>query len=259
MRNDTIGKTILVAVLLCIVCSVLVSTAAVRLKALQTENKETFTRTNILKAAGLFEAGKSIDELFSNIETKYVDLETGEFSNDVEPGTFDPKKAAKDPRFSQSIPKALDLAGIKVRSRIAEVYLVKNNGNLQTIILPVHGKGLWSTMYAFLALDADGNTVKGYSFYDHGETPGLGGEIENPSWLETWQGKKIYDSQWNVAIDVLKGKVDTGKPEAIHQVDGLSGATLTTVGVKNLMNYWLGDTGFKKFLANIRKEGAVNG
>ena len=259
MGNDSVGKTILVAVLLCIVCSVLVSTAAVRLKSLQTENKETFTRTNILKAAGLFEEDKSIDELFSNIEVRYVDLETGEFSNDVEPGTFDQKKAVKDPRFSQSIPEDLDLANIKVRSRIAEVYLVKENGTLETIILPVHGKGLWSTMYAFLALDADGNTVKGYSYYDHGETPGLGGEIENPAWLETWQGKKIYDDQWNLAIDVLKGKVDKGKPEAIHQVDGLSGATLTTIGVKNLMNYWLGDSGFKKFLANIRNEGVVNG
>ncbi len=259
MRNDTIGKTILVAVLLCVVCSVLVSTAAVRLKSLQTENKEAFTRTNILKAAGLLEEGKSIDELFSNIEVKYVDLETGEFYNDLEPGTFDPRKAVKDPSFSQTIPKDQDLANIKVRSKIAEIYLVKDNGKLQTIILPVHGKGLWSTMYAFLALDANGNTVTGFSFYDHAETPGLGGEIENPDWLESWQGKKIYDDEWNLAIDVLKGNVDASKPEAKHQVDGLAGATLTTVGVRNLMKYWLGDSGFKNFLANIRKEGAVNG
>jgi Na+-transporting NADH:ubiquinone oxidoreductase subunit C len=259
MGNDTVGKTILVAVLLCIICSVLVSTAAVKLKPLQTENKEGFTRTNILKAAGLMEPGKSIDELFKNIEVRYVDLNTGEYSDVINAATFDQKKAVKDPKYRQLIPEDLDLASIKARSKISEVYLVKHNGALETIILPVYGKGLWSTMYAFLAVAADGNTIKGYSFYDHGETPGLGGEIENPSWLAKWQGKKIYDNDLNLAINVLKGKVDTSKPEAIHQVDGLSGATLTTVGVRNLMKYWLGDSGFKKFLANMQKQGAVNG
>ncbi len=259
MGNDSVGKTMAVAALLCIVCSVLVSTAAVKLKPLQQANKEGFTKSNILKAAGLLEPGKDIDTLFKNIEVKYVDLDAGTFSNEVDASSFELKKALKDPRFRQVIPEEKDLAHIKTRSRIAEVYLVKKGSKLETIVLPVYGKGLWSTMYAFLALDADGNTVKGYSFYDQGETPGLGGEVENPNWLAQWHGKKLYDSNWDLAINVLKGKVNTKKPEAIHQVDGLSGATLTTNGVRNLMHYWLGDSGFKKFLANMKKEGVVNG
>jgi Na+-transporting NADH:ubiquinone oxidoreductase subunit C len=259
MANDTVGKTIAVAALLCIVCSVLVSTATVKLKPLQESNKAQFTRTNILKAAGILEAGTNIDALFKNIEAKYVNLETGEFDNEFNPATYDQKLALKNPQLSQAITKENDLANIKRRVKIAEVYLVKKDGELDAIVLPVYGKGLWSTMYAFLALERDGNTIRGYSFYDHGETPGLGGEVDNPLWQAKWKGKKLYDSDLNLAITVLKGKVNGQRPEAIHQVDGLSGATLTTNGVKNLMRYWLGDNGFEKFLSKIRMQGVENG
>lgn len=259
MANETTGKTIAVAVLLCIVCSVLVSTAAVRLKPLQEQNKALYKKSNILKAAGLSEAGKSIDQLFEKIEIKYVNLNTGEFVDSANVSNYDEKKAIKDPNQSVKIDPEKDLAKIKRRAKIVEIYLVKDEAKLQTIILPVYGKGLWSTMYAFLALEEDGNTVKGYSFYDQGETPGLGGEVENPRWQNQWVGKKLYDENWNLVINVLKGKVDKQNPDAIHQVDGLSGATLTTIGVRNLMLFWLGENGFAKFLSNIRKQGVENG
>jgi len=151
------------------------------------------------------------------------------------------------------------VAKIKRRALKAPVFLVREGGKLQTIILPIHGKGLWSTMYAFLALEGDANTVKGYTFYDHGETPGLGGEVDNTLWKQQWVGKKIFDKDWNLAVEILKGKVNRQKPEAIHQADGLSGATLTTVGVNNLMHYWLSENGFGKFLARIRNQGGGNG
>lgn len=258
-NNDTIPKTLTVAVLLCIVCSVLVSTAAVKLKPLQERNKALSTKKNIVQAAGLKEEGKSVDELFQKIDARIVNLETGEFEEEISPAQYNQRQAAKDPARSVRIPKSEDLAKIGRRAKKAPVYLVREDGELKTIILPIHGKGLWSTMYAFLALEGDANTVKGYTFYDHGETPGLGGEIDNPLWKQQWIGKKIYDENGNLAVEILKGKVNPNDPDAIHQVDGLSGATLTTVGVHNLMQYWLSDNGFGTFLDRIRQQGEGNG
>ena len=259
MGNETIGKTITVAVLLCIVCSVLVSTAAVKLRPRQEANKALFTKTNILKAGGLLEEGKSIDELFKHIEIRYVDLATGDYNDTIDSKTYDAREAVNKPALSKAIPASQDLAHIKRMVKTAEIYLVKEDGELKTIIIPVYGKGLWSTMYAFLALEADGNTIKGYSFYDHGETPGLGGEIENPAWQALWVGKKLVDENGKLAINLLKGKVDMSKPRAIYEVDGLAGATLTNNGVRNLMHFWLGENGFGKYLAKIRNQGVNNG
>ncbi len=253
MSNDSIGKTFLVAALLCIVCSILVSTAAVRLKPLQEENKALFKKTNILKAAGILEDGANIDELFKSVEVKYIDLATGKFNESVDPNTFDEKTALTKPDLSIQIPPDADLAGIKRRVNTAEVFLVKKDDQIETIILPVYGKGLWSTMYAFLALAPDGKTIKGFSFYDHAETPGLGGEIDNPNWQAQFKGKKVFNDSGDLKIDILKGSVDLSKPEAVYQADGLAGATLTTNGVENMLRFWLGPDGFEKFLRTVQK------
>jgi Na+-transporting NADH:ubiquinone oxidoreductase subunit C len=126
---------------------------------------------------------------------------------------------------------------------------------LQQVILPVYGKGLWSTMYGFISLDADMTTVVGFAFYEHGETPGLGGEIDNPNWKNLWPGKRIYDDQGKTRIEVVKGTVDRGSANAIYQVDGLSGATLTARGVGNLLQYWMGQNGYRPLLAKLKQEG----
>lgn len=259
MANDTVTKTLTVALLLCVVCSVAVSTAAVYLKPLQERNKALSTKKNILQAAGLMEEGKDIEQLFGKIQVKIVDLDSGEFDNSIDAEKYNQKAAVKDPARSIPIPGGQDLAKIKRRAMKAPVFLVREGDVLKTIILPIHGKGLWSTMYAFLALEGDANTVKGYTFYDHGETPGLGGEVDNALWKQQWVGKKLFDKDWNLAVEILKGRVNPNKPEAIHQADGLSGATLTSVGVNNLMQYWLSENGFGKFLARIRNNGGGNG
>jgi len=126
---------------------------------------------------------------------------------------------------------------------------------LEKIILPVYGKGVWSTMYGFIALNNDLTTVEGFSFYEHGETPGLGGEVDNPAWRRSWVGKKAFDDRGKVAIEVLKGAVDPLSPEAVHQIDGLSGASLTTRGVDKLVRYWLGEHGYGPYLGKLRREG----
>jgi Na+-transporting NADH:ubiquinone oxidoreductase subunit C len=198
----------------------------------------------------MLEEGRSVDELFQTIEARYVDLRSGEFAETV-PAGYDQRSASKDPSLSSPV-EGDDIAKIGRRADFAEVYLVKGeSSDYEKIILPVHGYGLWSTMYGFLALESDANTVAGLGFYDHGETPGLGGEVDNPRWKNLWPGKKVY-RDGEVELGLLKGSVDPGSSNADWQVDGLSGATLTSRGVSNMISYWLGDSGFAPFLENLR-------
>ncbi len=251
-KNETLSRVLTVALGLCIVCSVVVSTAAVALKPQQAANKARDLKRNILMAGGLYNPELSVEEQFASIQTRVVDLDTGMFVDDVDPSTFDQRKAAKDPASSKALLADEDPAKILRRENRATVYLVNDDsGSLDRIILPIHGYGLWSTLYGFVALESDANTIVGLGFYEHGETPGLGGEVDNPSWKAKWPGKLAY-KEGEVAISVLKGPVNGSSPDAQWQVDGLSGATLTTKGVHNLVQYWLGDDGFAPLLGNIR-------
>lgn len=253
MVNDTVSKTLLVAGLLSVICSALVSISAVVLRPQQEKNKDLDRKKNILQAAGLFEKEKSIDELFKQFEIKVVNLESGQFVDDIDPASFDQRKAARGSRLGMEIPDSEDLAGIKRRALFALVYMAKNEeGKLQQLILPVHGKGLWSTLYGYLALDSDLSTIRGFAFYEHGETPGLGGEVDNLRWKQQWIGKKAFDNKGEMKIEVLKGRVDAQSPARKYQVDGLAGATITSRGVSNLLQYWLGENGFKPLLQRLR-------
>jgi Na+-transporting NADH:ubiquinone oxidoreductase subunit C len=245
MSRDSTRKVLTVAFLVCLVCSILVSVAAIGLKSRQEQNQEVEKRRNILQIAGLYDPAKSVDEQFKKVSSRSVDLASGQFV------------AASDVDSRYAIPPAEDLAGIKVRPRSMEVYLVEEDGTLQQVILPVYGKGLWSTMYGFIALAPDLTTISGFGFYQHGETPGLGGEIDNRSWLSQWRGKVVYNEQDEVKLKVLKGPVDAAHAEAQHQIDGISGATLTARGVSNLLAYWLGENGYRPFLDGLRKDGGM--
>jgi Na+-transporting NADH:ubiquinone oxidoreductase subunit C len=254
--NDSIKKTLTVALMLCIVCSVIVSGAAVIFKAQQQENKALDRKTNILAAAGLLVPGKTVDELYAQITPRVVNLNTGEYTDEFNPETYDQLKASKDPALSKALSNSEDVAGIKRREQFATVYLVEKDGELSRIILPVRGYGLWSTLHGFLALEADANTVIGLGFYQNAETPGLGGEVDNPKWKALWPGKEIYqEGTMEPQIELIKGSVDAGTPDAEHKIDGLSGATLTSRGVTNLVQYWIGEEGFGPYLSKFRKEG----
>lgn len=255
MSRDSTAKVLGVAFLLCLVCSILVSAAAVGLSNRQERNKVQEKRKNILQAAGLYEPGQPIETQFSKIQTRIVDLQTGKFTQQFDTATFDSRSAARDPATRHPIPPERDLAGIKNRSRYKDVYLVMNGNQLQQLILPVHGKGLWSTMYGFISLADDLTTVNGFGFYEHGETPGLGGEIDNPTWKKQWPGKKIYDQTGKLRIEVLKGTADRSAEGAVYQADGLAGATLTARGVNNLLHYWMGEDGYKPFFETLQREG----
>lgn len=255
LGNDSLEKTIAIAVSLCLVCAVLVSFAAVALKPLQIYNKEMDMKQNILDVAGLLDEGGDIEKAFAEkIEAKLVDLETGDYIEGIDVAEYDQRKAAKDPVQGIAIPKEKDIAHIRVKAKYAKVYLVKDGEAIKSIILPINGYGLWSTLYGFLSLDPDGQTVQSINFYDQAETPGLGGEVVNPSWRALWKGKKVYaeNNRDEPALGLIKGVVDNSKAGSQYQVDGLAGATLTSTGVTNLIKYWMSDEGFAPYLNKVR-------
>lgn len=250
MPNDAKAKTIFVAAALCLLCSVIVSVAAVGLRPIQEANKAADKRKNIVQIGGLMQEGKTVDELFAGIEARVVDLDTGEYTDAVDPASYDQRKAAKDPAMSEALSD--DPALIKRRAKYATVYLVKDGDAVQRVILPIKGYGLWSTLYGFVALDGDLNTISGLGFYEHAETPGLGGEVDNPKWKGIWSGKQVFNADGELAIEVIKGAVDPAMAGVEHKVDGLAGATLTSRGVSNLVRFWLGEQGFGPYLNKLR-------
>lgn len=270
LPNDSFKKTVAVALALCLAGAVVVSGSAVALKPLQESNKSKDQKVNILDVAGLLEDGTNIEEAFKSFDTRIVDLATGDYVDSIDAKTFDQRKAAKDPALSEAVPSEKDIASIKRKSKYAKVYLVKKEGRIQSIILPINGYGLWSTMFGFIALEGDAQTVMGLNLYDQAETPGLGGEVVNPKWKALWKGKKVYNFTGKelhesnltekgqtieigeVALGLVKGGVDASRPGSEYQVDALAGATLTSRGVSNLVQYWMGREGFGIYLAKVR-------
>ncbi len=263
MAEENPAKPFYSVLILAFICSALVAGTAVGLRPLQEANRQLDKKKHILYAAGLFKEGESIKKMFSPIETKIVDLATGEFvpETTVSSESYNQLKAALSDESGRNLTSEEDIAKLRRLEKYSLVYLVKENGRISQIILPVRGKGLWSTMYAYVALDGDLSTIRGVSFYEHGETPGLGGEVENKKWQNGWRGKKIYDDGGKVALQVVKGKSADVEPQKSYQIDGLSGATLTTKGVDSLMEFWFGDHGFKPFFTHLKnqKEKSTNG
>ena len=261
-NNDSIKKTLIVVIALSLVCSIVVSTAAVVLRPLQQANAVLDVQRNILSVSGLLQDGTNVTEAYEQfIEPKLVDLKTGEFVEQTEAGQtaaqYKQRDAAKEPSQSIKLDADKDLGKIIRRANVATVYLVKDaDDNVDKLILPVHGNGLWSMMYAFVAVETDGNTVSGITYYEQGETPGLGGEIENPKWRGQFVGKLLLDDNNKPAIRIVKGGAPAGD---LHSVDGLSGATLTANGVQHTFDFWLGEMGFGPFLAKVREGGLNNG
>lgn len=254
-----VQKTFKVAVTLCLVCSVVVSSLAVGLKGIQEDQKEKFRQQSILEAAGLWEDGENPSELYTAlINPVVVDLQTKSATQRYEPGdkTLELESLLRNPEMYDEMTQEQDVAGIAKREAYTTIYEVregnKKTGPLKTVVLPIRGRGLWSTLYGFIALDmtasADGSSglkVAGLTYYKHGETPGLGGEVDNQLWKDKWPGKLIFDDSWNVKVEVAKNA------SSDYQVDALSGATLTSNGVSNMLKFWLGEDGFGPYLESV--------
>lgn len=263
-KNSNVS-TIVTALVLCLVCSVLVSAVAVGLKSKQQENARLDLNKNILVAADKYnpetESSSVIAERFNDFEVRLVNLQTGKFATEQElsaagitdVNSYNVASAARTPNMSTSLDN--DIAKIGGKPNFAKVYIERDAaGELNQIVLPIHGAGLWGPIFGLLTLDKDLNTIKGVNFYQHKETPGLGSRIEEPQWQATWVDKELYNEDGSMKMAVTKaGTAREG------QVDGISGATLTIRGVNNLLQFWMGDNGFKPFLDNLKAGTADNG
>lgn len=259
---DSFGGTLLVALALCLACSLLVSMAAVGLRPYQAINRANKMKRNVLIAAGIWKPGKHTDadipQLFEPIDTILVNFPgrtedappAGTLNATLDPSTYDQRRAASDPQQSVLIPPEKDVAGIKRRPKVGVVYVVRNaQGQPQQLVLPIYGKGLWSTLYGFLAIDANTRVARGITFYEHAETPGLGGEVDNPKWKAQWPQTVLRNEQGDVVLNVAKPGTAGGE----NVIDGLSGATITSNGVENTIQYWLGDDAYGPFLDRFAK------
>jgi Na+-transporting NADH:ubiquinone oxidoreductase subunit C len=249
-----------------VACAALVSVAAVSLRDRQEANAQAYRQKNVLLAAGLArpdedlgdaEVARRFDE---RVVMRAVDLATGELvpEDKLDLRTYDVRKARNDPKLSRAAPA--NEAGVARLPRYQTIYLVKQKPGpgpgaapvFEQVVLPVEGMGMWGMVYGFLALDRDGNTVRGLTFYEQKETPGLGGEISNPRWQALWVGRKAYDRNWEPRLTIIKGRAGPPEQEP-HKVDGLSGATITSNGVSHLVHFWLSKDGFAPYLARMRE------
>ena len=245
---DSIPKTIFVAVTLCLVASMFVSAAAVSLRPIQEINALKDKQVNILQVAGIYEPGIDVSEAFQAFEPHVLELASGEFTDEFDAATFDDLAAADDPATSVALDD--DPAGIGRKSNYVTVSLLRGETDgVDKVILPVHGYGLWSTLYGFIALEENGNDIFGLQFYQHGETPGLGAEVDNPRWKALWPGKRLRVDEGEVQITVANSVPPAG---ADYHIDALAGATLTSVGVDNLVRFWMGEEGYAPFLDRMK-------
>lgn len=252
--------TVIFAAVVCIVCAALVSVTAVSLQPRQAANARLYMEKNVLVAAGLVQPGQSvgrneIESIFKrDIKARLVDLDSGALvpEDKIDARGYDQRAARNDPATSSAAPA--NAAGIRRLPEYGVVYFIMRGDAVDQVVIPIEGLGMWGTMYGFLSLAPDGNTVRGLTYYDHRETPGLGGEVSNPSWLALWQGRKSYDEQNRPAIAVIKGAAGPPEKDPLH-VDGLSGATITSNAVTQLTRFWLSDDGYGKFLQRFREGG----
>ena len=266
--KDSPLSVLRVALLVSLLSSVVVAATAVGLLPMQQENRRRDREHQLLAIVGLDDASLSAEQtskLFrERITPHLVDLDTGEYltappgEGEFDPLTWEGARAAVNPAWSRRLTSEEDFAGLQRRERYAVVYMLMQGKQIETLILPVRGYGLWSTLYGFLAVDGDLNTVRGLRFYDHKETPGLGGEVDNPRWQAKWPGKRVFGDDGAVKLRVGKpGGTDTAENSRWH-VDALAGATLTSDGVDAMIRFWLGPTGYGPYLQNLRQSGSAS-
>lgn len=248
-KNDTIGKTFTVIILLCLVCSIIVAGSAVGLKERQEANAALAKQGNILNTAGVDFAGLGAEAVFAErVNVFTFNRDTGEITR------YDSMVAMESVLAEMRAQPvgAGDVAGVRnIRAELPVFAINNSNGEVDSYVIDVRGAGLWGMMYAFLAVESDGQTIRGLNFYNHSETPGLGGEIQNPRWAGRFEGKQAIDDSGNVAIRVVKGA------RGDNEVDALSGATITSNGVDNTFQFWLSGSAYGSFLNKLREEGTI--
>lgn len=257
MNKDSSSGAFLIVLAVALVCSALVSTAVVTLRPIQLNNALLDRSRNIMKLTGLLPEGgppgdEEMLELFKSLDARVVEIDAAAFNDEIDASTFDQRKAANSADLGVAVPADQDIASLGSRSRFATVYLVWKDGQLDRIILPIRGAGMWSMLYGYVALEADLNTVAGVTFYEQAETPGLGDQILRPDWQAQWQGRRVFDAKGEYAFGVGPGQINPGSAAAQFKVDAMTGATVTSNAVSALMDYWFGSHGYQPFLEQLR-------
>lgn len=260
MNKDSPVKAFLVVLVTALVCSSLVSGAVVILRPIQLNNQMVERSRNIIKLTGLVEQGvtpsdEDMLEIYREMDVRILDIDQAVFNEDLDPLSFDQRRAVNNPEFGVDIPTDQDLAALGRRSRYAPIYMVlKDDGQLDRLILPVHGTGMWSAIYGYIALESDLNTIAAATFYEQNETPGLGDQIMRPEWQAQWVGRRIYDEVGDLRFAVNHGKVEPGSSTWLYEVDGLTGATVTGDAVTAMIHYWFGPDGYRDFLDALKRK-----
>ncbi len=262
MNADTPSRALLVVFAVALLCSILVSVAAITLRPVQERNALVERSRHIVALTGLVEPGRSLDsaeilEVVEALDVRLVDIDRGEFTTELDAETFDARAATLDPAQSVAIAAGEDLARLGRRARFARIYLVWEDDALKRVILPIHGQGMWSTLRGFVALEADLNTIGAATFYEQAETAGLGDQIQSPDWLALWSGRRIFGGDGSVRFRVAPGAVAPGSATAAHEVDAISGATATGDSVSRIVRFWFGASGFGAFLTHLAESPPV--
>jgi Na+-transporting NADH:ubiquinone oxidoreductase subunit C len=258
MVKDSPIRALLTVLVTAVVCSFFVSASVVMLRPIQLNNKLLERSGNVLALTGLLPAGGEVEDealldLFKGLDARVVNIDEAELDSEFDPYTFDGRKAATDPELSVAVPSGEDVASLGRRSRYKTIYLVWKDGELNRVILPIRGAGMWSMLYGYIALESDFNTIAGVMFYEQNETPGLGDQIAKPHWQAKWVGKKLYEDTDDVLFHVAEGPVAAGASGAEYQVDALTGATITANAVTALVHYWFGPNGYGPLLERMRE------
>jgi len=256
MTNDSPVKAVSVTLVVALVCSIMVSTTHVLLEPVQQAYEQLDRNRHIVLAAGLAEPGDNLSDRaivagFTELQPVVVDLQAARSSDDMDSATFDQRAAAQDPELSVEIPREKDLAGLGRRSRFAPAYFYIRADRIERIVLPIHGKGMWSMIYGYLALGPDLNTITAVTFHEQGETPGVGDRFLDPAWRAQWNGKALYDESGTFRFGITAAQLDDVRER--HEVDAITGATVTSDSLENLVRYWVGDHGFGPYLEYLRE------
>lgn len=259
MARDTPLRALVTVVLTAAVCSFFVSASVVMLRPIQLNNELLKRGGNVLALTGLLPAGEKVGDeqlldLFKSLDARIIDIGEAVLESEINPWTFDVRAAATDPDLSVAIPAGEDEASLGRRSRFQTVYLVWKDGQLDRVVMPVRGAGMWSMIYGYIAVEADFNTIAGMVIYEQNETPGLGDMIAKPYWQSKWAGKKLFDEEGDLLFRVAEGPVQAGASGAEYEVDALTGATITANAVTAMMRYWFGPDAYGPLLEQWRRQ-----
>ena len=247
VASESVPRTLLIAVAVALFCSAMVSTAVYVLRPIQGAYALLERNRTIVMVAGAFDAESEpadaeVVSAFLELDARVLDLDSMRFVPTLNAHGFD--------HWQESVEEPVDVEAQGAQeSRWVPVYFTGQTGDRAHLVVPVHGQGMWSTIYGYVALADDLNTVVAVRFHRHGETPGIGDRIQDSGWQGLWRGKEIYDAEGMQHIRVAAA----GAADPSHRVDVISGASITSEAVGRFVNEWFGEAGYGPWLAALRQ------